>query len=178
LEDTGFHSATSGEEEEEGGEARKAHHLENLCVCVCVCVFFAMGVKQVVVALFVCTSVVIWTLLLWAVCVFKNLWIGNKMLYGSSRAVHIANSIVWSGKYVPFGSSQAVMSGLLAVLTVNLILAGYVFLALRAKPAPNLSLDPPFLLLSRPAEVSSIIKPPGNSVKAPIESFSTNLPEP
>ncbi|KAH9533211.1 hypothetical protein CY35_18G039700 [Sphagnum magellanicum] len=78
----------------------------------------------------------------------------------------------------PFGSSHAVTSGLLAVLTVNLILAGYIFLALRAKAAPNSSLDPPFLLLSRPAEVSSIIKPPGNSAKAPIESFSTNLPEP
>jgi hypothetical protein len=137
-----------------------------------------MGVKQVVVALVVCTSVVIWTFLLWAVCVFKNLWIDNKMLYRSSRAVYIANSIVWSGKYVPFESSQALMSGLLAVLTVNLILAAYVFLALRAKPAPNISLDPPFLLHSRPAEVSSIINPPGNSAKAPIESFSTNLPEP
>ncbi|CAM6040296.1 unnamed protein product [Sphagnum compactum] len=137
-----------------------------------------MGVKQVVVALFVCTSVVIWTLLLWAVCVFKSMWIGNTMLSGSSRGVYIANGIVRSGKYVPFGSSHAVMSCLLAVLTVNLILAGYIFLALRAKPAPNFSLDPPFLLLARPAEVSSIIKPPGNSAKAPIESFSTNLPEP
>jgi hypothetical protein len=106
------------------------------------------------------------------------MWIGNKMLHGSSRGVYIANGIVWSGKYVPFGSSQTVMSCLLAVLTVNLILAGYIFLALRAKPAPNFSVDPPFLLLSRPAEVSSIIKPPGNSAKAPIESFSTNLPEP
>jgi hypothetical protein len=137
-----------------------------------------MGVKQVVVALFVCTSVVIWTLLLWAVFVFKNIWIGNEMLYGSRRGVYIAHGIVWSGKYVPFGTSQAVMSCLLAVLTVNLILAGYIFLALRAKPAPNSSLDPPFLLLSRSAEASSIIKPPGNSAKAPIESFSTNLPEP
>ncbi|CAM6016054.1 unnamed protein product [Sphagnum balticum] len=137
-----------------------------------------MGVKQVVVALFVCTSVVIWTLLLWAVYIFKNLWIGNKMLNGSSRAVYIANGMVRSGKYVPFGGSQVVTSCLLAVLTVNLILAGYIFLALRAKPASNFSVDPPFLLLSRPAEVSSIINPPGNSAKAPIESFSTNLPEP
>lgn len=137
-----------------------------------------MGVKQTVVALFVCTSVVIWTLLLWAVCVFKNMWIGNKMLNGSSRGVYIANGIVSSGKYVPFGGSQAVMSCLLAVLTVNLILAGYIFLALRAKPAPIFSVDPPFLLLSRPAEVSGFIKPPGNSAKAPIDSFSTNLPEP
>ncbi|CAK9211454.1 unnamed protein product [Sphagnum troendelagicum] len=134
-----------------------------------------MGMKQVVVALFVCTSVVTWTLLLWAVFVFKNIWIGNEMLYGS---VYIARGIVRSGKYVPFGTSQAVMSCLLAVLTVNLILAGYIFLALRAKPAPISSLDPPFLLLSRPAEVSNIIKPPGHSAKAPIESFSTNLPEP
>jgi hypothetical protein len=140
--------------------------------------FLAMGVKQVVVALFVCTSFVIWTLLLWAVCVFKNMWIRNKMPYGSSRVGQFANSIVRSGKYVPFGSSHAVTSGLLAVLTVNLILAGYIFLALRAKAAPNSSLDPPFLLLSRPAEVSSSIKPPGNSAKAPIESFSTNFPEP
>jgi len=82
-----------------------------------------MGVKQVV-ALFVCTSLLMWALPLWLLYAFNN-----KLVPGSQELS---------------SSSLTLWSGLLAVLSVNLVIVMYILLALREKPSVY-SPDPAFL---------------------------------
>jgi hypothetical protein len=83
-----------------------------------------MGVKQVV-ALFVCTSLLMWALPLWLLYAFNN----NKLVPGSQELS---------------SSSLTLWSGLLAVLSLNLVIVGYILLALREKSSVH-SPDPAFL---------------------------------